>query len=192
MLRVLLDTNVLWPSLQRDFFLELAAGGLFHPVWSEPILAEVAECEVRKRVRCGAEPEIAEIAARRLVDMMSVAFDGSCVTGWEGLIGTYGLPDSDDEHVLAAAVAGGADAIVTVNDKDFPRGLVPHSIEVTPPERFALDAVSVDPAAAWSAINRIATRYKHPKATVDEVLTTLELRYKMAAAVAPLRSTRRD
>ena len=34
------------------------------------------------------------------------------------------LPDPNDAHVLAVAIAGSADAIITVNAKDFPRNIL--------------------------------------------------------------------
>jgi predicted nucleic acid-binding protein len=41
------------------------------------------------------------------------------VAGYEDLIEAIELPDTDDRHVLAAAIVGGADVIVTYNLKDL-------------------------------------------------------------------------
>lgn len=42
------------------------------------------------------------------------------VTDYQALIPSLSLPDPDDRHVLAAAIAGKAPVIVTWNLKDFP------------------------------------------------------------------------
>lgn len=188
MFTALLDTNVLWPSLQRDLLLSLAAESLYRPIWSSQILAELVEHDTLKRIRRGASRPQAEVAARHLVASMDAAFDDSCVTGWEGLVGTYGLPDPDDEHVVAAAVVGGAGAVVTSNDKDFPTELVPKTIAVVSPARFALDTISIHPERAWVAIDAMVARYKNPPCTAAEILDTLESRYGMHEAVELLRS----
>jgi len=51
---------------------------------------------------------------------MREAFDDALVSGWEELEGGLSLPDQGDRHVLAAAIRGGAQAIITANAKDFP------------------------------------------------------------------------
>ncbi len=103
MFTAVLDTCALWPSLQRDFLLSLAIEGLYRPVWSSVILAELEYGEAEKLTRRGVAREQAVTHARRLIEQMKGAFDDAEVRGWEGLDGTYGLPDPNDEHVVAAA-----------------------------------------------------------------------------------------
>lgn len=79
MFAALLDTSVLWPSLQRDFLLSLAIEGLYRPLWSSAILDELQFHEVRKLVDRGCDPEEAARQSRRLIEQMSTAFDDSRV-----------------------------------------------------------------------------------------------------------------
>ena len=183
----LLDTSVLWPSLQRDFLLSLAAVGLYRPLWSEQILEELEHAEHAKLLARGATEHRARTRTSRLLREMRRAFADAIVSGHDPLIGTYGLPDPDDEHVVGAAVVGGAGAIITANLKHFPTIKVPPHIGVLPPAEFARDTVAIDPPRAFAALNEISVRYVNPAATVDELLTILTTRYNMTEAVDLLR-----
>src|SRR3954453_1695815 len=71
---------------------------------------------------------------RRLMD--SHAAD-ALVTGYEDLIPGLQLPDPDDRHVLAAAIRGRADVIVTANLRDFPaEHIASFGIEAQHPDEF--------------------------------------------------------
>lgn len=126
MFSAVLDTSVLWPSLQRDFLLSLAAERSYSPKWSTAILDELIFHEAEKLTKRGTSAEESERTAQHLIDRMSSAFNDAMVTDWEPLEGSYGLPDPDDEHVLAAAVKCNAEVIVTENLKHFPTRSSPH------------------------------------------------------------------
>lgn len=168
---------MLWPSLQRDFLLSLAVEGLYRPLWSTAILEELRYHEAQKLNGRGHAPALAAQRAQRLVDRMSTAFDDAVVMNWESLDGTFGLPDADDEHVVAAALVGGADVIVTSNLKDFPTQQIPNPLTAISPIQFAADTVAVSPDIAHRAVIGMASRFVRPTSTVDEILDHLTARY---------------
>jgi hypothetical protein len=190
MFTALLDTCVLWPSLQRDVLLSLAAEGMYRPAWSTVILAELEYEEAAKLTRRGVAPTEADDRAAHLIQQMRQAFDHAEITGWEGLEGSYGLPDPDDEHVVAAAVVAGARAIITLNTKDFPATLLPSGLETLRPAEFAANTVALDPHRALHAIRTSASRTgtQGPARTVTELLDILVRRYGFDDAVDQLRS----
>ena len=189
MFTALLDTCVLWPSLQRDVLLSLAAEGLYRPAWNSVILAELDYEQVAKLTRRGVARGDAGHRAAHLIEQMRQAFDDAEITGWEGLEGTYGLPDPDDEHVVAAAVVAGAGAIITLNTKDFPATLLPFGLETLRPAEFAANTVALDPHRALHAIRTIASRTgtQGPARTVTELLDILVRRDGFDDAVDQLR-----
>ncbi len=190
MFAAVLDTCVLWPSLQRDFLLSMAVEGLYRPLWSDAILEELHRHEQIKLIeRDQASEDEALAAAERLVGSMRSAFDDALVVGWEPLEGTFGLPDIDDEHVVAAAVVGGAGAIVTDNLKHFPADDVPKDIQVLSAVEFASNTADVNPEHAANAIREISRRHRNPSHTPQEILDLLVQRYGMedvADLVSPL------
>ena len=116
-MRLMLDACVLYPTVMREVLLGAAAAGFFEARWSARILEEWA-LAARKL-----GPE-GEAIARSEVAMVQTRFPGASVVVTPEQVAAQWLPDPDDAHVLAAAVVGSCDGIVTVNAKDFPRNLL--------------------------------------------------------------------
>jgi predicted nucleic acid-binding protein len=110
----ILDANVLYPAPMRDVLIEIAVTDLFKAKWSEDIHREWIDSLLRN------EPHRDRAALERTRDLMNRAVRDCLVTGYEPLIQSIALPDADDRHVLAAAIVGRCDMIVTQNLKHFP------------------------------------------------------------------------
>jgi predicted nucleic acid-binding protein len=115
---VVLDACVLVPIALADTLLRLAERDLYRPLWSTRIVAEAIDAIVE------IHPQIPPERVRTRFAAMGDAFEDACTEGWETLEHTVTLPDADDRHVVAAALRGRADAIVTANLGDYPTGLL--------------------------------------------------------------------
>jgi hypothetical protein len=103
------------------------------------------------------------------------------------LIPSLQLPDPDDRHVLAAAIVGRCDAIVTQNLQDFPdEALVPHGIEVVHPDAFLHAQLEFEPAIFCTAVRKVRARLKNPPYSVADYLDTL-IRQGLVPTVSELR-----
>lgn len=141
--RVLLDACVLFPTALRRTLLGVAAAGGFVPLWSPRILEEWARATRRL-------PEGAEAAARAEIAAMRARWPASEVVPDEALAASLSLPDPDDRHVLAAAIAGGAAVLMTLNRRDFPtRVLGRHGILLREPDGYLCERLDEgDPVLA--------------------------------------------
>lgn len=114
---VLADANVLYSRVLRDYLLYAADQEIIAIAWSSQIMAEVTE-HLQRNV-AGFD----RAAGQRLVHAMNRAFPLAEVEPggehWR-VLDDVPLPDEDDRHVLAAAIAAEATVLCTSNAKDFP------------------------------------------------------------------------
>ena len=148
-LAALLDANVLYPAGLRDFLLRLADQYLYAPLWSADIHAEWIGSVLADR------PDLTADVLERTRAVMDRHFPDAVVTGYSARAAGLDLPDADDLHVLAAAIEGGADLIVTRNLRDFPADrLAPHGLTAQHPDVFIADLLDADPEAALAVTAR--------------------------------------
>ena len=113
----------------------LGAAGLGHftPFWSARILEEWQRASLKLGPEGPAQAQ-GEIALLR-ADWPKAEWPPA-----PGLEARLWLPDRSDIHVLATAVSSSADAIITLNAKDFPRReLSEQGLERIDPDRFLYD-----------------------------------------------------
>lgn len=115
--KLVLDACVLYPNVMREMLLGAARLGHFHPLWSPRILEEWA----RAAARLG---PVGEAQARAEIALLRADWPKAERRHDAALESRLWLPDPGDLHVLASAIASSADGIVTMNAKDFPRGLL--------------------------------------------------------------------
>jgi len=131
--RVLIDANVLAYVSVADLLLRLPKRGLlFWLLWSEEILAETLRTYTKK---FGWKPD----AVVRRIDAMRSAFPEASVSGYEKWVDQC-TNDEGDRHVLAAAIEGQAQVIVTFNYRHFKEAdLAPWGIRAIHPKDYLLN-----------------------------------------------------
>ena len=166
----LLDACVLYPLAMTDALMSLATAGLYAAKWTTRIETEwIGALEARR-------PDIKGRLDVRRNQMRDAIPDWEVPElAWQACAGGLTLPDPDDVHVLAAALAGHVDCIVTANLKDFPIDAVgPLGIDVIHPDQFIVAQWDLDPLVAVAASKRMRARWKKPEATAEDFATAIE------------------
>lgn len=151
-MRALLDANVLFPTVLREILCDLAGADLFAPLWSARILDEWRHAAARLG------PAQDAIAGAEIALMRSrfpgaeVAHDGTRAIDLD-------LPDPADRHVIEAALAGRAEAIVSANLRDFPlRAMAGLGLRILHPDAFVVDIFQRHPGPVRAAVARAQAR----------------------------------
>jgi len=164
----LFDANVLYPAPIRDILLQLAVTDLFRGRWTDEIHDEWIDALLRQ------EPHRQRAALERTRDLMNQAVRDCLITDYQSLMPALLLPDKNDRHVLAAAIVGRCDVIVTRNLKDFPEPLLaPFGIKANHPDDFLCAHLQIAPGLFCEAIQKVRMRLKKPSYTVQEYLAIL-------------------
>ena len=168
-MRALLDANVLYPATLRSLLIDLSVMGVYQAHWTDEIHDEWIRNLLLNR------PDLDLVNLQRTRELMDRALDTARITGYEVLIAQLQLPDPDDRHVVAAALQGEVELIVTQNLKDFPEaGLKPLGLTAVHPDRFVGDLLKAQPEEVLEALRRGRARYRAPALSAEEMLTMLE------------------
>ncbi len=163
------DANVLYPAELRNLLMHLALTGLFRAKWSADVHEEWISALLEKR------PDLTRQKLERTRTLMDLHATDALVTGYEDLIPGLQLPDPNDRHVLAAAIRGQADVIVTMNLRDFPADVVgAFGIEAQHPDEFVLHLLDLALGLVIAAAETHRQSLKNPPRTASEYLETLK------------------
>lgn len=166
---VVIDACVLYPASLRDLLLRLAAEYLYRPKWTEEINDEW------KRNLLGKRNDITSESLDYTIQEMNRAFKDAEIVNYKQLIKAIDLPDSDDEHVLAAAIKCNADLILTENLKDFPEEeLAKYEIEAQKPDTFIQNLIDLDLEACCKALSKQREALNNPPQSKEDMRATLQ------------------
>ena len=164
-LTALLDANILYPAPMRDILCNWRLAMFFRAKWTAYIHREWIDALLLN------QPHRDRAVLERTRSLMDRAVWDCLVTGYETLISALNLPDPDDRHVLAAAITGHCDVIVTCNPQDVPEAVAaPYGIEVQQPDDFLSDHLDLMPVPFCDAVRMIRARLMAPPISVQDYL----------------------
>lgn len=173
-----LDACVLYPACLRDLLLNLSIAGIYRAKWTDQIHDEWISSLTEDR------PDL-ETRLARTRQLMNEAVPDCLVTGYEDLVDSLTLPDSNDRHVMAAAIRANADTIVTFNKKDFPDSeLEKFDIYAEHPDDFVFNMITLEPGKVVPSVQEQRERLKRPPVSVDDFLIRLTTTGLVQSAIA--------
>lgn len=143
--------------------MRLALTDLFRARWSDKIHDEWTRNVLKQR------PDLSAKDLERTRFLMNAHVRDSLISGFDYLIPSIALPDQDDRHVVAAAIHGGANLIVTFNLKDFPaEQLNPYHLTAQHPDDFIVDLLDSIPHVCVKPPQTIVDHSSsHPKPVMN-------------------------
>ena len=165
----LFDACVLYPAPIRDLLIRLAQTGLFRARWTDKIHDEWIDNLLKNRQDLQTE------ALQRTRQCMNESIPDCLMENYESLIEVVQLPDSNDRHILAAAIKGKVDVIVTFNLKDFPENILKnYAIQAEHPDEFISHLIDLHAGTVYEVVKKQRASLKNPQLTVDELLLRFE------------------
>lgn len=119
-----------------------------------------------------AKLDLTATQVQRRLTAMRIAFPESAIEVPPELFrGLDCIPDENDRHVLAAAIRGGAHAIVTTNIKDFPEECL-NRFDITPqhPDDFLIHQFHLNPDQVLEKLDSQALTIQKTREQVIEGL----------------------
>ncbi|MCY7297468.1 PIN domain-containing protein [Alteromonas sp. a30] len=178
---VILDACVMYPAPLRSYLLYLACTGLYRARWTNKIHDEWIGNLIKNN------PNLDPVKLKRTRELMDKSVPDCLIEGYEPLINGLTLPDSDDRHVVAAAIKGQAESIITFNLKDFPKDeLRQLELSTIHPDEFLCDMFELDASACIAAAQNQRHSLKNPQMSAEEFLSCLQ-KQKLPSFVSKLR-----
>ena len=180
---VVLDACVLYPPALRDFLLTVAALDGFTPIWSDVILDEVERNVLEDNPTI--DPTV--FRTHTLASMTRVFPLATVAPAAESDFDVTGVHEGD-RHVALTAIASKATAILTFNQKHFPKtSLQRHRIAVLTLGDLVQSVIGTDPALVPCALDQLSRRWRNPPHTVSEIIDLLSKHPTMQDALSSVK-----
>jgi hypothetical protein len=164
-----LDASVLYQELVRNLLLWIAAEGGVSPFWTERILEETRRNLIEDGVLLSEQWE--RLQATMLASFPDAMLDQAKVDAIE-----HEMPNHEkDRHVLAAAVAGSVESVITNNLRHFERAdLDKVGKQAISPDQLLCELLATEPTVIHAAMERLVTVMRIPRPwSVPELLGRL-------------------
>jgi hypothetical protein len=166
---VILDSCVLFPARLRSLLLYLGRTELFWARWT----ADIHEEWIRAFLET--YPDKTRADADRIRELVDAAGLDPLVSGYSAIAQSLVLPDPNDRHVVAAAIVGDADAIVTFNLADFPDAVLRgYDLEAIHPDDFLVCQFDLSPDRFLDAVRLDRSSLRNPPLSPAEYITALD------------------